>query len=285
MTDVPFLPARSWSLLHRLKVACRPVLVLVLILVMSVLSASQASAAEYRLGSGDAIRVHVFQNPDLTLDARVSESGGIRYPLIGAVQVGGLTLSEAEQRIAEGLQRGRFINDPQVNIQLVQVRGSQVAVLGQVARPGRFALDTANVRASELLAAAGGATPLGDDRLVITGAREGRPFHRVIDIPGLFTGASEQDDIVLEGGDTLFVPRAPVFYIYGEAQRPGPYRIERGMTVMQALAAGGGITARGSQRRLHLHRAGADGQVIQSTPDLGDLVQPNDVIYVRESLF
>ena len=249
------------------------------------LQAQSARPTEYRLGPGDAIRVQVFQNPDLTIDARVSEGGGIRYPLIGAVQVGGLTLSEAEQRIADGLQRGRFLNDPQVNIQLVQVRGSQVAVLGQVARPGRFALDTANVRASELLAAAGGTTPLGDDRLIITGTREGQPFRRVIDIPSLFTGASEQDDIVLQGGDALYVPRAPVFYIYGEAQRPGPYRIERGMTVMQALAAGGGITPRGSQRRLHLHRAGADGQVVQSVPQLGDLVQPNDVIYVRESLF
>lgn len=247
--------------------------------------AQSARAAEYRLGPGDAIRVQVFQNPDLTIDARVSESGGIRYPLIGAVNVGGLTLAEAEQRIAEGLQRGRFLNDPQVNIQLVQVRGSQVAVLGQVARPGRFALDTANVRASELLAAAGGTTALGDDRLIITGTREGQPFRRVIDIPSLFTGASEQDDILLQGGDALYVPRAPVFYIYGEAQRPGPYRIERGMTVMQALAAGGGITPRGSQRRLHLHRAGPDGQVVQSVPQLGDLVQPNDVIYVRESLF
>lgn len=246
---------------------------------------ARPAAAEYRLGAGDAIRVQVFQNPDLTVEARVSENGVISYPLVGSVQLGGLTLGEAERRIADALVRGRYLKAPQVNINLLQVRGNQVAVLGQVAHPGRFALETSNVRASEMLAAAGGVTPLGDDLLVVTGTREGQPFRRVIDIPALFAGSAPQDDIVLLGGDALFVPRAPVFYIYGEAQKPGPYRVERGMTVMQALAAGGGPTARGSQRRLRLHRTGPDGAVVQTTPELTEPVQPNDVIFVRESLF
>ena len=79
--------------------------------------------------------------------------------------------------------------------------------------------------------------------------------------------------------------KAPVFYIYGEAQKPGPYRVERNMTVMQALAAGGGPTARGSQRRLVLHRKDVNGKVVETKPELTDLVRPDDVIFVRESLF
>ncbi len=248
-------------------------------------SPAQAAGSEYRLGAGDSIRVQVFQNPDLTVEARVSEGGGISYPLVGSLKVGGLTLGQAEKRIADALRQGGYLKAPQVNINLLQVRGSQVAVLGQVARPGRFALETANVRASEMLAAAGGVTPLGDDVLVVSGTRDGQPFRRVIDIPALFAGSAPQDDLVLAAGDSLYVPRAPVFYIYGEAQKPGPYRVERQMTVMQALAAGGGPTARGSQNRLRLHRAAADGAVVQSTPALTDPVQPNDVIFVRESLF
>lgn len=247
--------------------------------------ATASVASEYRLGPGDSIRVQVFQNPDLTVEARVSENGTISYPLVGNLALGGLALGEAERRIASALREGRFLRAPQVNINLLQVRGSQVAVLGQVARPGRFTLDTANVRASEMIAAAGGVTPLGDDAVVVTGMREGVAFRRVIDIPSLFSGDSTQQDLVLQAGDALFIPRAPVFYLYGQAQRPGPYRIERGMTVMQALAAGGGITPRGSQNRLHLHRAGPDGTIVQSTPQLTDLVQPNDVLFVRESLF
>jgi polysaccharide export outer membrane protein len=76
-----------------------------------------------------------------------------------------------------------------------------------------------------------------------------------------------------------------VFYIYGEAQRPGSFRVERNMTIMQALALGGGPTARGTERRLRLNRKSADGSLVQTEPLLSDPVQANDVIYVKESLF
>lgn len=248
-------------------------------------TAALPSSQDYRLGAGDAIGVQVYQSPDLSIDARVSESGVISYPLIGSVQLGGLTIAEAEKKIGDALKSGGFVKVPQVNIVLRQVRGNQVAVLGQVSRPGRFPLETFNTRVSDMLAAAGGTTPTGDDELIVTGQRDGKPFRKVIDIPALFLNAKSDDDIVLAGGDTLYVNKAPMFYIYGEAQRPGPYRIERGMTVMQALAQGGGPTVRGSQNRLKLHRRDASGKVVETTPNLNDLVRPEDVIYVRESLF
>ena len=241
--------------------------------------------ADYRLGPGDAIGVQVFQSPDLSVDARVSENGVISYPLVGSVQLGGLSIAEAEKKIADALRSGGFVRSPQVNIILRQVRGNQVAVLGQVNRPGRFPLETFNTRVSDMLAAAGGVTPGGDDVLILTGQRQGQAFRRVIDIPGLFLNQKPEEDVVLAGGDTLYVNKAPVFYIYGQAQRPGPYRIERGMTVMQALAQGGGPTARGSQNRLLLHRRDAAGKVIETVPQLTDTVRPEDVIYVRESIF
>ena len=244
-----------------------------------------ASSQDYKLGAGDAIGVQVYQSPDLTVDARVSESGVINYPLVGSVQLGGLTISEAEKKIADALRTGGFVKVPQVNIVLRQVRGNQVAVLGQVSKPGRFPLETFNTRVSDMLAAAGGITATGDDVLIVTGQREGKPFRKVIDIPALFLNDKKDEDIVLSGGDTLFVNKAPVFYIYGEAQRPGPYRIERGMTVMQALAQGGGPTNRGSQNRLRLHRRDASGKVVELSPQLTDTVRSEDVLYVRESLF
>lgn len=240
---------------------------------------------DYRLGAGDSIGVQVYQSPDLSVDARVSETGVISYPLLGTVQLGGLTISEAEKKIADALLTGGFVKVPQVNIVLRQVRGNQISVLGQVSRPGRFPLETFNTRVSDMLAAAGGTTALGDDQLIITGQRDGKPFRKVIDIPALFLDQKSNNDIVLSGGDTLYVNKAAVFYIYGEAQRPGPYRIERGMTVMQALAQGGGPTVRGSQNRLRLHRRDAAGNVIESSPKLTDTIQAEDVIYVRESIF
>ena len=240
---------------------------------------------DYPLGAGDAIRIQVFQNPDLTIETRVSENGSITYPLIGAVELGGLSLAVAEKKIADALQKGGFIQKPQVNIVLTQIRGNQVAVLGQVNRPGRFPLETANTRLSDMIANAGGANGVGDDVAIVVGTRNGKLFRKQIDIASVFLEEKLQDDIVLQGGDSIYVHRAPVFYIYGEAQRPGAFRIDRGMTIMQALATGGGPTARGTERRLRVHRKSADGSIQQISPQLTDAVLPNDVIYVNESLF
>lgn len=249
------------------------------------LNAHAQAKPDYPLGAGDAIRVQVFQNPDLTIETRVSENGSITYPLIGAVDLGGLSIASAEKKIADALQKGGFLQKPQVNLVLLQVRGNQVAVLGQVLRPGRFPLETANTRLSDMLANAGGATPGGDDIAIVTGIRDGKSFRKQIDIPAIYLSDKLQDDIVLQGGDSIYVHRAPVFYIYGEAQRPGSFRIERGMTIMQALAQGGGPTARGSEKRLRLHRKAMDGSTQQIAPELTDAVQSDDVIYVKESIF
>lgn len=255
------------------------------VLALAGLGAHAQGQADYPLGAGDTIRVQVFQNPDLTIETRVSERGSITYPLIGSVELGGLSVAVAEKRIADALQKGGFIQKPQVNIALIQIRGNQVSVLGQVARPGRFPLETVNTRLSDMLANAGGATQGGDDIAIVTGVRDGKLFRKEIDIPSLFLAQSSQDNLMLQGGDTIYVHRAPVFYIYGEAQRPGSYRIERGMTVMQALAQGGGPNARGSEKRLRLHRKQDNGGIQQIEPLLTDPVLPNDVIYVKESIF
>lgn len=255
------------------------------LLLLTSARAAEAAAGDYPLAAGDTIRIQVFQNPDLTLETRVSEGGMITYPLIGNVELGGLSVSAAEKKIADALKNGGFLQKPQVNIVLTQMRGNQVSVLGQVARPGRFPLETATMRLSEMLANAGGASANGDDVVIVTGTRNGAPFRKLIDIPSIFLNNSASEDMVMQGGDIIYVHRAPVFYIYGEIQRPGAFRIERGMTFMQALAQGGGPTARGSEKRLRLHRTANDGSIQQLEPQLTDKVLPNDVLYVKESIF
>ncbi|BCT69243.1 polysaccharide export protein EpsE [Nitrosospira sp. NRS527] len=248
------------------------------------MSAYAQDILDYPLGPGDIVRVQVFQNPELATETRVSENGSITFPLVGTVEVGGLAIAAAERKVAAALKNGGFVRQPQVNIIILQMRGNQVSVLGQVNRPGRFPLETLS-RVSDMLAAAGGVAPTGDDFAIVTGLREGKPFRKVIDIPALYLTEKSNEDILLSGGDTIYIHRAPVFYIYGEAQRPGAYRIERGMTVMQALAQGGGPTPRGSEWWLRLHRTNAEGVVERLSPEMTDSVQPNDIIYVRESFF
>jgi polysaccharide export outer membrane protein len=264
----------------------RKLTIAILLFLVSALGWAQDGPAEYLLGPGDVIRIQVFQNPDLTLETRVAESGAITYPLIGAVQVGGGTPRDAEKRIARQLMDGGFVQKPQVSVILVQNRGNQVSVLGQVNHPGRFPLETTNTRLTEMLAIAGGIAGTGADTVIIVGLRDGKPFRKEIDIAGLFLGNRMEDDMLVSGGDVIYVHRAPVFYVYGEVQRPGSFRVERGMTVMQALAQGGGPTVRGTENRLRLHRrAAAAGAIVKSSPELTDPIQPDDVLYINESIF
>ncbi len=259
------------------------------LLFLAMVFASGASAqdkpADYRLGDGDTIRITVFQNPDLTLETRVSESGTITFPLIGAVRIGGLTLAAAEQAIAEALKAANYIQRPQVNVQLLLNRGNQVSVLGQVGRPGRFPLETFSTRLSEMLAIAGGISPTGADVAIVTGVRNGKPFRREIDIAAMLLDNRLEDDIVVAAGDVIYVHRQPMFYIYGEVQRAGSYRVERGMTIRQALALGGGLSPRGTERNLGVYRRGKDGTIESTRLDLEDMVKPDDVLHVRETLF
>jgi len=246
---------------------------------------AQQRQPEYRLGSGDSIRISVFQNPDLTVDTRVTENGTISYPLVGTLHVGELTIPAAEKMIAKALKDGNFIKEPQVNIVLLQNRGNQVSVLGVVRRPVRFPLETVDIRLSEMIAIAGGIAPTGADTVILTGKRNGEAFRKEIDLVGMFLDNHFADDMLVAGGDVVYVHRQPMFYIYGEVQRPGSYRVERGMTIRQALALGGGPSPRGTERGLRIYRRNASGQMEQITPELDQPVQPNDVLQIQESLF
>jgi polysaccharide export outer membrane protein len=243
---------------------------------------SQA-VAQYRLALGDTIRITVFQVPDLSLETRITEAGAISYPLLGSVNLAGLTVPEAEQRIARGLRDGNFVKQPQVSITLMQARGNQVSVLGQVGRPGRYPLETGQVKLTDMLATAGGVAQTGSDVVVVTGTRNGQPYRVEVDLPSVFSGGAA--DIVLQNNDVVWVERMATVYLSGEVQRPGAVRLERNMTVMQALAAAGGLTQRGTLRGLRISRRDAQGRTHEIQPQMTDLLKPDDVVFVRESLF
>lgn len=258
-------------------------LLLAFVAAFSLSASAEDTLSEYRLGDGDGIRINVFQNPDLTLETRVSENGVITFPLIGTVKIGGMTIASAEQAIAKALSDGGYIKQPQVSILLLKNLGNQVSVLGQVGSPGRFPLQTFNTRLSELLAMAGGVASTGSDIVIVTGVREGKPFRREVDVAGMFLNNNFENDFVVAGGDVIYVPRQPMFYVYGEVQHPGSFRVERNMTVRQALAQSGGPSARGTERDVNVYRRGANGK--KTSVKLDEPVQPDDVLYVGESLF
>lgn len=244
-------------------------------------------AKAYFLGSGDVVRVSVYQQPDMAVEGRVSEAGTVMVPLVGTVEVRGLTARQVEARIAYLLKRGGFVRDPQVNVNIAQFKSRDVAVLGYVNRPGRYYLEEGIYRVSDVLALAGGTLPTANDTVSLMRIRDNKAQKYDIDLPALFNSASPLNNIEVLPGDTLYVDRAPAFYIYGEVQRPGAFRLEKDMTLMQAVSTAGGLTLRGSKKDIQITRKDAQGKFKTMTAQLGDqlLLGKDDVIYVKESLF
>jgi polysaccharide export outer membrane protein len=255
-----------------------------IITALLVWSMGSVNAEELLLGGGDVVRISVFGNPDLTMETRVSESGFITMPLIGQVAVAGLSTAMAEAKIASMLELGHFVKKPQVNMLITALTSQQVSVLGQVNRAGRYPIDGRR-SVLDLLALAGGINPDGGDVVTVIRKRDGKVVKDQLDTAELMRSADMTGNFDVQAGDIVFVDRAPRFYIYGEVQRPGQLRLERQMTVLQALSAGGGLTPRGTERGLRVKRRGQNGklQIIDVKGD--DLLQPNDVVYVKESLF
>ena len=250
------------------------------------------SSDEYRLGGGDLINVSVFQNPDFNGDRRVSENGQITFPLVGAVPVGQLTIQEAEQMLASRLSAGQFVVSPQVSIVPIEMRSAQISVIGLVSKPGRYPLESRNTKLTDALSMAGGiiqSAPSvslnGGDQVVLKGTREGIAFSRTINVREIFLKGKDELDIQVRGGDTIYVGRAPQYYVYGEVQRPGVYKIETDMTVRQALAQAGGLTLRGSQNGIQIYRKDDEGKEIVVNPDLDQPLLDNDTLFFKQSIF
>jgi polysaccharide export outer membrane protein len=239
---------------------------------------------DYRMGTGDVLRITVYGQPDLTTEARVGESGSITFPLIGDVKLAGVTPAQGETEIAQRLKKGGFIVEPFVSLNVVQYRGQQVSVLGRVNRPGKYPMEKIS-RVSDALALAGGIIPDGADVITLVRERDGKTEYREIDVVALFKPGGEAANELVQDGDVINVARQPMFYIYGEVQRPGAFRLEQNMTVVQALSMGGGITPRGTQRGIKIMRRDAKGVMQKLDAELADPVKKDDVIYVKESLF
>jgi polysaccharide export outer membrane protein len=243
-----------------------------------------AGAGEVLLGPGDVVKLSVYGSPDLSLETRVSEAGSITFPLIGQVGVGGLPVAAAEKKIGGLLESGGYLKKAQVNIIVTTLASQQVSVLGQVNRPGRYPVDGKR-SVLDMLAMAGGISAEGGDTLTLVRTRDGKTTKETIDVVQMLRSGALDTNYDVTGSDVIYVERAPRFYIVGEVQRPGAFRIERQMTVLQALSAGGGLTPRGSNRGMRITRKDANGNPVIIDAKADDLVHVDDVITVRESWF
>jgi polysaccharide export outer membrane protein len=238
-----------------------------------------------QLGPGDAVTVHVYGQPDMDATQYVADDGTIRVALAGAVGVNGLSPAEASERIEQALKSGKYLVDPHVTITLTESRSQRVSVLGEVRTPGRYTIES-NATVFDVLAQAGGGTEdCAETVYVLRPDSTGAVARYAVDLKGLADGKGGVSTPMLKGGDSIYVPRAERFYIYGEVQQPNMYKLEPGMTVVQAIARAGGVTLRGSEKRVELKRRRPSGAMVVSRANPTDPVQADDVIRVKESIF
>ncbi len=236
------------------------------------------------IGPGDTVRVSTYRHPELTTEARLSDRGELGVPLVGQVTLKGLTPDQAAKLIADKLKRGNFLVDPQIIVRVIEARSRQISILGYVKNPGRYVLDGSAAKISDVIAMAGGLEISGSNKIIIQRSEAGKTQTVNVDLLSIIEGDSSKN-VEVHGGDSVFVPRAAIVYVYGEVMKGGAYRIEPNMTVMQAISLAGGITPRGSESRVQLRHRASDGHWKESSAKLTDQVAPDDVVYVRESLF
>jgi polysaccharide export outer membrane protein len=215
----------------------------------------------------------------------VADNGTVSVPLAGPIQVGGLSTDSAARRIEKSLKEGGYFIDPHVTLTVTQSLSQRVSVLGEVRTPGRYPVDS-KTTILDLLAQAGGETEIGSDTVyVLRPDASGTVQRYAVNLKGLASADTSTPTQLLRSGDSVYVPRAEQFFILGEVQRPSMYKVEPHLTVIQAIALAGGVTAKGSARRVEIRRVGKNGEQTVIKPKASDLVQPGDVVRVKESIF
>lgn len=229
----------------------------------------------YVLGVGDTIEVSVLGRAEYTARVQVQADGTIQLPYLKSVPAQNMTVLQLREDVRKRLIAGGYYTDPVVNVVVASYTSRYVTVLGAVGQPGLVPVDR-SYRVSEILARVGGPQATGDDNLVL---RRADGTELTLPIAQLATGGPEQDPLVTPG-DKLYIAQAPVFYITGAVNGSGSYKVDKGMTVRKALARAGGLTDRGSDKKVKVFR---DGQEIKAKLD--DPIQSGDSITVGERFF
>jgi polysaccharide export outer membrane protein len=269
----------------------------VLVLAISVLSVCPAaqSTNAYIIGPSDVIAVVDFDQADLSGKYTVESDGTFNFPLIGRVKAGGLTLRQLETALKRALADG-FFKNPQLSVSIDQYRSQQIYVVGEVRSPGMYTLNGPRTLI-EAIAMAGSALPSASEEILVVRPKDGKPQGPPrSDAPGDDTpdvirinlravqSGALADNIELQDGDTVFVPRADTIYVFGQVKAPGAYPIQPNTTVLQALSLAGGVTDRGSTSRIKIVRF-VNGEKRELKVKLSDIVKPGDTIIVQERFF
>jgi polysaccharide export outer membrane protein len=239
----------------------------------------------YVIGPQDQLSITVTDEAELTNKYRVDADGSITMPYLSRVPLAGLSLAEAQNRVTALLKKD-FLKNPQVRIEVDQFKSRNVLMTGEVRNQGKITLLGTSMSLLEALALAGSATQNASNEVLIMhppkpGEKAPEPI--VVNRKDLELGKAGRD-ITLQDGDIVNVPVAKRFYISGFVKNPGSFVLDTGTTVGQAIILAGGLSDRGSDRRLKIGRV-ENGKTVEISASLEDKVQPNDEIKVKPKFF
>lgn len=245
-----------------------------------------AMQSEYRVGPGDILKVTVYDHPDLESTLRIDSDGRVLFPLVGQLDIGGTTTTEAADVIAKALSDDYVIN-PQVSVFIEDFHSKKVVIIGEVAKPGMYEL-SGPTTLLELISQAGGTRKDAGTAISIRrGASPGAPGGELIkvNLREILDMGQEAVDIPLIDGDTVTVPVAGMVYVTGEVKRPSAYRLEQGTTVIKAITMAGGFTELASRGKVTILRKVDGREEEYSRVPMNKALLPEDVIVVPESFF
>jgi polysaccharide biosynthesis/export protein len=217
-----------------------------------------------RLSAGDLLEVNVYNVPELSTKARVGSSGDIYLPLIDYVHVGDLTVEEAQSVLQKRLEDGGFVRNPHVTIFVDESASQGVTILGEVNRPGIYPA-LGDRRLFDLISAAGGFSAAAGRKVsIIRQHNQSAPI--TVNLPRNLAD-DLQDNIEIQPGDTITVPRAPIIYVVGDVGHPTGLLVDNGsLTVLQALALAGGTNRTAKMGGTRIIRKGPTGMTETLVP-------------------
>ena len=272
--------------------------------------ATRDSYTDYEVGPEDLLEVQVYGQDNLNRQVRVNGQGEITLPLVGVVQVKGLSPQKIEKRLVE-LYGSNYLRQPQISVAVKEYRHQRVAVTGAVDKPGTYEMIGPRTLL-EMLALAGGlqdkgtTTKAGDVVHVIRrqGGREtkggpGAPFTpqadtMVINLKRLLVEGDAKLNIPIRHGDVIHVPFAGNAYVLGGVKRPGAVAVKDNLSLSQAVAMAGGVDPVLATSRVNVMRLDDQGQPVLLTARLDKVLsrqepditlKDNDVVVVNESSF
>jgi polysaccharide biosynthesis/export protein len=251
---------------------------------------TRATNAEAVIGSGDLLEVKIFGVPDYSQQVRVSDDGMITLPLVGAVKVGDMPVSDAERLISQRLDDGGYFRNPQVSILQKEFAAQGISVLGEVQKPGIYVLQ-GHRTLFDALSSAGGTTQKAGRVVTIT--HRAKPNQPITVNLSYDSTNSPSSNVPVTPGDTVVISKAGIVYVVGDVGLPSGIVMENPqLTVLQAIAMAQGTKSTAALDKAKIIRKSGDGQqeiplslkkiLAAQAPDLR--LEANDIVFVPNSL-